>query len=286
MRRLFAILLLACVPVAAQIATPEQLVEQGSGMSRDAAQAAERALESNPGEVSARAKLIGYYFYQWMSVGGETARAARRRHILWIIKNMPESSLAGAYEIIIEPRGNQLADEEGFEKARELWVELMETRESLAILSNIARFFQLHDRDLAEKALLRAIQLSPSGDTEWTYRLGYLYGLGILGVDSLAFNGQPATVNPIEADGPFAAKARKALETTKSPLTLAIAGNVLARWGTMLTPSPIQQMALLGEASKYYERARVLDPANPNWRQMQLEAQAMMMRVGAGAKRN
>ena len=64
--------------------------------------------------------------------------------------------------------------------------------------------------------------------------VGYIYAMGILGVDALGVNGQTTQVDPIAAAGPFAKKARKALDETKSGTTLAVAASMLWRYGTML----------------------------------------------------
>ena len=50
---------------------PQQLMEQGSNLGPAAAQELEGQVEKNPEDLSARAKLIGYYYYQWMQPGEE-----------------------------------------------------------------------------------------------------------------------------------------------------------------------------------------------------------------------
>src|SRR5256885_10624638 len=68
---------------------PQQLVEQGSKLGPAAAQELEGQVENNPEDLSARTKLIGYYYYQWMQPGEEGAKAGRRKHILWLIEHHP-----------------------------------------------------------------------------------------------------------------------------------------------------------------------------------------------------
>lgn len=286
MRRLMflSVAVWACAALSGQtirtLPTAEQAVQQGANLTRAMAQQAEGELEAKPHDPTARAKLLGYYFYQWMNVGEAEAKAARRRHLLWVIENQPESSMAGLYESALEPHGHQLADEEGFLKARELWETHLRGPRGTnpQVLGNIAKFFQLHDRELAESALLKASQIDPQNG-EWRWRLGYLYGLGILGIDGLAFNGQPASIDPLAAEGPFAAKARKELESATSALQLAVAGNVLARWGTMLAPSESARVAHLNDALKLYRRAQELEPGNPSWKQMVQETEALKLRM-------
>src|SRR5437868_4316592 len=96
-----ALVLLTAQVMTAQVMTfarPEQLIEQGARLGQAAAQDLEIALEGNPEDLAARAKLIGYYYYQWMQPGEAATKAARRRHILWLIGHHPEAPLAGLSE--------------------------------------------------------------------------------------------------------------------------------------------------------------------------------------------
>ena len=139
------------------------------------------------------------------------------------------------------------------------------------ILGNAARFLQLSDRVTAEQLLLKAQQLDPASG-EWAWRLGFLYGIGVLGVDGPAFNGQPASVDPLEREGPFALKARKELDSSKNPMLLAVAGNVIARYGT--APSEGDRVSHLEDAEQLYVRAQMLDPNNPSRKQMLQQTRA------------
>src|SRR5580700_8226148 len=108
------------------IMQPEQWMEKGAELSPDAAQALETQLEKTPDDLAARAQLLGFYYYQWMKPGEAASRAARRRHILWLIENHPESPVLGLAEAPIEETGNSLADAEGYRLAREAWLKQME----------------------------------------------------------------------------------------------------------------------------------------------------------------
>src|SRR6266566_2733609 len=173
------------------ILSPEQLVQQGANLSQAAAQELEAQLEKNPEDLTARAKLLGYYWYQWMQPGEAAAKAARRRHVLWLIEHHPDSPVTGLEEAAISETGNSLIDPEGYQQARKLWLSLIETKRGNAyLLGNLAKFFQMSDKPLAETALLQAKAMQPENG-EWDWRLGYLYSMGILGVDALGVNGQP-----------------------------------------------------------------------------------------------
>ncbi len=264
----------AQVRIRTTMQTPEQLAQEGGNLSTAQARELEQQVEKNPHDLDARNKLLGYYFYQWMQAGEEAARAARRRHVLWLIENYPDSPLIALYETSIDPKGHSLADPEGYDQARAaLLKKTEEQRTNARIFGNAAKFLQLNDRVTAEQLLLVAQQLEP-GNGEWAWRLGFLYGIGVLGVDALAFNGQPASVDPLEQDGPFAAKAKKELETSKNPMLLAVAGNVIARYGTILAPSERDRVGYLTRAEQLYARAQALDPKNPSWTQMLQQTRA------------
>jgi hypothetical protein len=253
---------------------PEQLMQQGSNLGPGAAQELEAQIEKNPEDLAARTKLIGYYYYQWMQPGEEAAKAGRRRHILWLIEHHPDSPILNLAEAPIEETGNSLADPEGYKRARQLWLSHMEARKTDAVmLGNLAKFFQMTDKNLAESALLQAKAVQPQ-NAQWDWQLGYLYGMGILGVDAMGLNGQPTSVDPIAASGPFAVKSRKALAESRSGTMLAVAAQILWRYGTMLAPTGSGKLEWLDESAKLIQRAKLAEPNNPTWTQFlsQIEA--------------
>ncbi len=265
------------------ILSPEQMVQQGANLSQAAAQALEAQLEKNPEDLTARAKLLGYYWYGWMKPGEAAAKAARRRHILWLIEHHPDSPVTGLEEAAIAESGNSLVDPEGYQQAREKWLSLREAnKDNAAVLGNLAKFFQMSDKNLAESALLQAHALQPQNG-EWDWRLGYLYAMGILGVDALGVNGQPTSVDPIAAAGPFAAKARKALAESKSGTMLAVAASILWRYGTMLAPLERVKLEWVDDAIKLVQQAKAADPTNPSWPQFLAQLLAFRQQVESPA---
>ena len=265
------------------ILSPEQMVQQGANLSQAAAQALEAQLEKNPEDLTARAKLLGYYWYGWMKPGEAAAKAARRRHILWLIEHHPDSPVTGLEEAAIAESGNSLVDPEGYQQAREKWLALREANPGNApLLGNLAKFFQFSDKNLAESALLQAHAAQPQ-NAEWDWRLGYLYAMGILGVDALGVNGQPTSADPFAASGPFAAKARKALAGSNSGTMLAVAASMLWRYGTMLAPTERGKMEYLEDAIKLVRQAKSAEPANPSWPQFLAQLQAFKLQVQSPA---
>jgi hypothetical protein len=257
----------------------EQLIEQGAKLNAAAAQELEATVEKNPNDLTARAKLLGYYYYQWMQPGEVAAKAARRRHILWLIDRQPEAPVTGVNEAVLDRAGNALSDEEGYDQARKLWLGHFDSPTiTAAALGNLARFFQMTDKNLAEKALLRARVMQPQNG-EWNWRLGYLYAMGILGVDGLGLNGQPTSVDPFAQQGPFAARSRKALAESTNGTMLAIAASIIWRYGTMLAPSEKVKVDYVDMAIQFVQQARSAEPANPSWPQFLAQLQAYRRQV-------
>jgi hypothetical protein len=265
------------------ILSPEQLVQQGANLSRGAALELEAQLEKNPEDLTARAKLLGYYWYQWMQPGEAAAKAARRRHVLWLIEHHPESPVTGLEEAALSETGNALIDPEGYKQARQMWLSLMEAkRGNPYLLGNLAKFFQMSDKPLAESALLQAKAMQPENG-EWDWRLGYLYSMGILGVDALGVNGQPTSADPFAASGPFAAQARKALAASTSGTMLAVAASMLWRYGTMLAPTERGKLEYVDDAIQLVQQAKSAEPTNPSWPQFLAQLQAFKLQVQSPA---
>jgi len=132
-----------------------EFVQQGRQLSKANAKQLESALKSLPYDFPTRARLLGFYFHKGLPMFGRTATIeARRRHVLWLIGNHPESSIAGSPEAIIDPDGHELADEEGYRQAKDLWLEQAEkNKDNAAVQRNAAKFLLLHDEAIAETLL-------------------------------------------------------------------------------------------------------------------------------------
>lgn len=132
----------------------------------------ELALVGDPDNLSVRTKLLGYYAPPRST--SADAKDARRKHILWIIKNHPETEIAGTIFTSIELD----QDPDGYEAAKQLWTEQTEAHpKDPAVLGHAADFLLLHDRYQAEELLKEAQSLDPK-NPNWSDRLGRLYQLG------------------------------------------------------------------------------------------------------------
>jgi tetratricopeptide (TPR) repeat protein len=96
-----------------------------------------------------------------------------REHVLWVIKNAPETEVAANPYCRID----RITDREGYAQGKQLWQEQVESHpDTVQILDHAAQFFVLGDKELAESYLKRAQQLDPA-NARWSERLGQLYSL-------------------------------------------------------------------------------------------------------------
>src|SRR5437773_1048318 len=83
-----------------------------------------------------------------------TTRIARRRHVLWMIEHHPDAELMMLSVITIDPSGHALADQEGYDQAKNLWIQQVDRHpDDVSILMRGAHFVRLWDKALALKFL-------------------------------------------------------------------------------------------------------------------------------------
>ena len=154
-------------PAAAQdldAATYGRLAREGSALSRDQAQALEASLAANPEDLSARAKLLGFYFRGGARlIGYPAAIEARAKHILWLIEHHPDSAIFELSETTIDREGHSLADPAGRERAAAAWIEQARRHDRNAVvLGHAARFFHSPTRHGRSRSCGRRATSSPA----------------------------------------------------------------------------------------------------------------------------
>ncbi len=246
-------------------ATAARLASEGHRLSAQQVKALEVRLENTPDDLPARARLLGYYFATAIKVAGpEATRAARRRHILWVIEHHPENDIATLSEFTIDRAGHALADAEGYGQARTLWLDqIRQRKDDVRVLLHAAEFFKLPDKALALTLLKQAVQLAPR-DGNIASRLGYAYAISALGITMINNNGLPMSANPSEAAGEAAKTAISDLRASSNPVVVTVAGSVLSQYGAIvgvLTKGAINQDAL---AEELLVRATALSPNDPS----------------------
>jgi tetratricopeptide (TPR) repeat protein len=163
------------------------------GLELDAAEAAhlELLLESNPRDLEARTKLLGYYSQR--SYADASARRRKTAHCLWMIRNRPEAEIAGTPFCQIQ----RFIDTAAYRKAKALWVKQVERhRNDTAVLANAAGFHTLDEKRTAIAILKRLQRLEPR-NPEWHDRLGHLYHFQSGGGPSRKRN-KPAALRALE----------------------------------------------------------------------------------------
>ena len=125
--------------------------------------AVERQLEANPSDLTARAQLLGYYWYQ-RGPGGER----HVEHLLWFIEHEPESSALEGPPGSVIPAMNP----DGYVQVKEAWLrKIADEPRNAVLLKHAADFFSLSDRELSADLLTRAEAVEPS-DPRWARELG------------------------------------------------------------------------------------------------------------------
>jgi len=218
-------------PVDVQVEQESLLVDAvhryGRKMNKAEAVTLEKDLEENPNDLSARAKLLGYYFYQGLKQEGAAATIkARRRHIMWLIRNHPDLRLGGLPEATIDPSGHAMADKSGYETASAMWRALAERDDAARhTLENAFNFLRLNDKAEAEKIAKRA--KSP-------YLLAEIYAMGVLRVSMMNQNGFVLDIGSSKEDDRYAAHAVEALRATDDKGIIDIAAAILIMKGAMV----------------------------------------------------
>lgn len=147
------------------------VAHEGGNLTEEQANALERAVEEKPDDLEARTKLLGYYFRRHLS--SPEAKAARARHILWLVENRPEA------DILASPFAQLDATLEAgaYAKAKTLWLRQAERHANEpAVLGNAAEAFLLQDEETAQKLLGQAVALEPR-NPHWPQQLAHLYQL-------------------------------------------------------------------------------------------------------------
>jgi hypothetical protein len=202
----------------------------------------EASLKKNPEDMEALKKLLQFYAplsekvpgreNEWAPIcsqviGEKQCIAARRAHILWLIEHHPDHELAGDWGARIYPTSlDPLPDPLGYEQAKKLWLAKASNPDArLQIFKNASYFFEVPDKALAEKMMLRAQALDPKG--HWSGSLGRLYAFILVGSNSSTPLNVVRTVSMADAHSPYAQEIRKKLDSSTDVELLSAAAEYL-----------------------------------------------------------
>jgi len=151
-----------------------RLTMNGLTLTPEEAESLEKQIENNPHDITSRTKLLGYYFRKQFQ--DQSAREARRKHVLWLILNSPESEVLGLAEGTLDA----ILDKDAYSQGKKAWVDQLKRKPAdLKLLEHSAKFFLLHDRELAVESLQKARSLDMK-NPKWPNKLGHLYSLGMM----------------------------------------------------------------------------------------------------------
>lgn len=229
--------------------------------------------KKHPEDLAAARKLLLYYEPVHDGVWTPDAQRfipARRAILLWLIAHHPDHELTARSSSLSPLPIGSLPDPVGYEQAKALWMaQVAKPDVGAHALSSAATFFSDTDKPQAERILLRALELFPTGGEwtvgrmylsgRWTRRLGNLYAGALLGAGPASASHRPA-FSLAEAHGPFAQSVRRKLEaSTDAALLGAVASSLLYQDAYLRDARPaLDDVAALGRA--YLDRALKLDP--------------------------
>jgi TonB family protein len=222
-----------------------QLLIEGSRLSPAEAQQLEDQVARNPEDLTARGKLIAYYF---STVPQQ--RQPRLDHVYWLIQHHPESDITRYFSMAFR----SLPSDE--EYAKSLWSEQVVLHpDDARVLANAAEFLGrgsgFVERDLLERA--RQADLS---NPEWLKRLADLLSRAI----SHSFLDQTPVVPHVEPS--FAEAAKAEMQSSSDAGLVGTVGEFLASGSPGGSAASQDQSDF---AKRLLDRAQLLDPNNPEW---------------------
>jgi len=171
---IIAVLVLVCMCSTAFAINADSLAMSGSKLTAEEVESLEKQIEKNQSDITSRTKLLGYYFRKQFQE--QSSREAKRKHVLWLILNSPES------EVLATPYGqlDAFLDKEAYSQGKQAWIDQVKRKPAnLNVLENSANFFLLHDRELAVESLQTARSLDMD-NPKWPTKLGHLYSLDMI----------------------------------------------------------------------------------------------------------
>jgi hypothetical protein len=233
------------------------LLGEGEQLSATAAVELESKVGKKPSDLENRLRLLSYYAGQQDSDDVQKIRAARARHILWLIRNVPKAAVFDVATRVyaIQPTGGPFADTTEFQAAKEAWQrQISEHPKDNEIKRNAATFLEVHDPALVE-TLLQA-----TGDDHW---LGQVYAKAILGIVASDYRtSDPVLTSDERRNSDFVKHAIGELEASNNAAMLGGAGFTLCRDGGLLYADSKLDWNYVPLATKLLAKAEQIDPSN------------------------
>jgi TonB family protein len=252
------ILLLAAAGAAAE--TYGYALSQGIQLTADAAQQLEGSLHTNPGDLFARARLVGYYSAH--AAHDSVMREARLRQIEWLIANAPECPVLHEPAARLQPT-DFAAPYAGYEGTlRHAWQQQLDARpDDARVTENAYRSLGAVDarENTAEKSVpyLKRLRALEPGEPQWAADLATLYTFALL---------RGAAPGAPPAAKQFQAAVTAELEKSNDAAVVGYVG-MAVYGGAIMAPaqqSP-ERAAFVTLGESLLRRAAELNPKNPGW---------------------
>lgn len=259
LRAVSALLFISAMDVraAVDVSRTFTLLREGEQLSSTAAVELENKVGKKPNDLENRLRLLSYYAGQGGSDDAPKIRAARARHILWLIQNEPNAAVFDVATRVyaIQPNGGPFADIAEFQAAKEAWQRQVSAHpKDNKIKRNAATFLELHDPDLVETLL------KSTGDDRW---LGQVYAKAVLGIVASDYRtSDPVLTSEERRNSGFAKHALVELESSNNAAMLGGAGFTLCRDGGFLYADNKLEFDYVPLAKKLLSKAEQIDPTN------------------------
>jgi thiol-disulfide isomerase/thioredoxin len=219
-----------------------------------------------PGNLNARVALLQRLWNSAANPSGvtfEEARALRREHILWLIRNHPEHPAHMTPEARIDPSTGRLADPQGYVEAAALWKEAAaKPGAPVEVIANAAFFLGVSER-LAAYSILNAVWPAQQSNPRVAKVRGILDAMEVIGAKGMS-GPYEYVRDKLLATSPEAAKARAELGASTVPALVGAAGQTLADLVFARDDTGLEQFLAFGE--RLLKRAATLEPGNPLWK--------------------
>lgn len=145
----------------------------GRNLSDEDVRNLESGLESNPDDVEARTRLLGYYLHR--SFRSTEAREARQRHVLWLIANRPDAPVLGLPYAQLD----FILDGAAFQEGKKAWLSQVDREPANAAILGKAAAYLLHEDPAAAESLYKRAEAAEPQNFFWSNQLAHLYTLGL-----------------------------------------------------------------------------------------------------------
>ncbi|MDQ1472149.1 MAG: periplasmic protein TonB [Bryobacterales bacterium] len=144
----------------------------------------EQEIARTPDNIQARVRALEAYAAA-APLARDDYRAARLRHIQFLIQANPARDLVSTSIAWVGSNGTPYANADDHASVRSLWLaQVSDHFDDTSVILNALRFLAVEDKQQAEDLFIRAMAERPS-EVEIASHLGFFYAAGLAGADTL-----------------------------------------------------------------------------------------------------